>query len=169
MRNIKICTTHFCNYFRRDGKLSETCPRIRQISWPIDVAIVVDAAFLFNIQIRSCSSGYVNVFQWNSEWFFSRRVKFDSGFNVMEVNEVYWHGPEIMSCFTGIRKRVMKWWKRPFWFTKKMSVTFSSNWVFPYQSGYSQFLISSRKIDTAAFASGIFIAWRIRINLYTRL
>ena len=32
--------------------LGETCPIIRQISWPIDVPIVVDAAFLFFIQIR---------------------------------------------------------------------------------------------------------------------
>ena len=31
------------------------------------------------------SSGYINVFQWNRERFFSRRVKFDSGFNVMAV------------------------------------------------------------------------------------
>ena len=34
-------------------------------------------------------SGYVNVFQWNREWFFSRRVKLDSGFNVMAVYEAY--------------------------------------------------------------------------------
>ena len=27
--------------------------------------------------------GDVNVFQWNREWFFSWRAKFDSGFNVM--------------------------------------------------------------------------------------
>ena len=31
------------------------------------------------------SSGNVNVLQWNREKFFSRRVKFDSGFNVMAV------------------------------------------------------------------------------------
>ena len=29
-----------------------------------------------------------NVFQWNGEWFFTRRVKLDSGLNVMPVNEV---------------------------------------------------------------------------------
>ena len=52
------------------------------------VPIITDAAFLHNIQIRLCSSGDVNVFQWNREWFFSRRVKFDSGFNVMAVYEV---------------------------------------------------------------------------------
>ena len=34
-----------------------------------------------------CSSGDVNVFKWNRECFFSRRVKFESGFNVMAVYE----------------------------------------------------------------------------------
>ena len=57
------------------SKLSETCPRIRQISWSIDIPIVIDAAFKHDIQIRSRSSGDINVFQWNREWFFSRRVK----------------------------------------------------------------------------------------------
>ena len=95
------------------------------------------------------SPGYVNVFRWNREWFFSRRVKFDSGFNVMAVYEVSWHGPKIIYRFTGIRKRVLKWWKRPFRFSKKIKVTFSLNWMFPYQGGCSQFLISSRKIDSS--------------------
>ena len=111
--------------------------------------IIIDAALLLNIQICMCSSGDVNVFQWNREWFFSRRVKFDSGFNVMAVFEVSWHGPKIIYRFTGIRKRVLRWWKRPFWFSKKIYVTFSSNWVFSYQGGCSQFLISSRKIDSS--------------------
>ena len=94
------------------------------------------------IQIRSCSSEYVNVFQWNREWFFSRRVKSDSGFNVMAVYEVSCHRQEIIHHFTGIWKRVLTWWKRPFWFSKKIYVTLSSNWVFPNQGGCSQFLIS---------------------------
>ena len=59
------------------------------------------------------SSGYINVFQWNKEWFFSRRVKFDSGFNEMAVFEVSWHGPTVIYRFTGIRKWVLRWWKRP--------------------------------------------------------
>ena len=29
------------------------------------------------------SSGYINVLQWNREWFLSQRIKLDSGFNVM--------------------------------------------------------------------------------------
>ena len=106
--------------------------------------MVVDAAFLHNIQVYMSSSGDVNVFQWFCEWFFSRRVKFDSGFNVMAVQEFSWHGPKIISCFTGIRTWVLRWWRwRPFWFSKRISLTFSSNWVLPYQGGCSQFLISS--------------------------
>ena len=59
-------------------------------------------------------------------------------------------GPKIICCFTGIRIWVFWWWRwRPFWFSKKIYVTFSSNWVFPYQGGCSQFLISSRKIDSS--------------------
>ena len=85
-------------------------------------------------------------FSWiGKEWFFSRRVKFDSGFNVMAVYEVSWHGPEVIYRFTGIRKRVVRWWKRPFWLSKKISLTFSSNCLMPYQGGCSQFLISSNK------------------------
>ena len=57
------------------------------------------------------SSADVNVFQLNREWFFSRRVKFDSGFNVLAVFEVSWHGPEIISCFSGIRIWVLRWWR----------------------------------------------------------
>ena len=76
------------------------------------------------------SSGIVNV-QWNREWFFSRRVKFDSGFNVMAVHEASWHGPEVVHNFTGIRKWVVKLWKRPFCFSKKVNVTLSSNWSRP--------------------------------------
>ena len=66
-------------------KLGETCPRITQISWSIDIPTVIDAAFMHNIQVCMCSSGDVSVFQWIREWFFSRRVKFDSWFNVMAV------------------------------------------------------------------------------------
>ena len=95
------------------------------------------------------SSGDVNVFQWNREWFFSRRVKFDSWFNVMAVNEVSWHGPKIIYRFTGIRKWVLRWWKRPFWFSKKVNVTFSLNWSRPYQGVCSQVLISSKGFDSS--------------------
>ena len=40
-----------------------------QISRSIDIPIIIDAAFLHDIQICSWSSGDVNVFQWNREWF----------------------------------------------------------------------------------------------------
>ena len=50
--------------------------------------------------------------QWNREWFFFRRVRLDSGFNVMTVYEVSWHGPEVIYRFTSIRKWVVRWWKR---------------------------------------------------------
>ena len=106
---------------------------------------------LLDIQIRMSSSGDVNVFQWNREWFLSRRViRFDSGFNVMAVHEASRHGPEIINCFTDIRKRVLRLWRmRPFWFSKKIPLTFSSNWTIPYQCGCSKFLISSRKFDSS--------------------
>ena len=66
-------------FFIQWSKLCETCPRMRQVSRAINIPIIIDALLLFDIQIRMRSSGYVNVFQWNREWFFSRRVKFDSG------------------------------------------------------------------------------------------
>ena len=56
---------------------------------------------------------------------------------------------KIIYRFTGIRKWVMRWWKRPFWFSKKIYVTFFSKWTFPYQGGCSQVLISSRKFDSS--------------------
>ena len=117
----------------------------------IDVPIIVDAAFLHNIQVCMGSSGEVNVFQRNKEWFFSRRVKFDSWFNVMAVSQVSWHGQKIVNCSTGIRKWVVRLWKRPFWFFKKIYV---SNWVVSYQGGCSQFLISSRKCVIRPPATG---------------
>ena len=44
----------------KKSNLSETCPRNRQISWPIDVPIIIDATLLLDIQIRMRSSGDVN-------------------------------------------------------------------------------------------------------------
>ena len=54
----------FRRLFFQESKLCETCPRIRQVSWPIDIPIIIDAFLLLNIQIRTSSSGYVNVFEW---------------------------------------------------------------------------------------------------------
>ena len=101
------------------------------------------------VYIYVCSSGDVNVFQWNREWFLSRRVKSDSGLNVMAVCEISWHGPKIIYGFTGIRKWVLRLWKRPFWFSKKVNITLSLNWSIPYQGGCSQVLISSKGLDSS--------------------
>ena len=79
--------------------MCEICPRIRQVSRAINVPIIINALLLHNIQIRVSSSGYVNVLQWNREWFFSPREKFDSGFNVMAVYETSRHGPKIVYRF----------------------------------------------------------------------
>ena len=125
-------------FFFQYSKLFETCPRIRQVSRAINVPIIINALLLLDIQIRMSSYGNVNVLQWNREWFFSRRVKFDSGFNVMAVYEASRHGPEVIYRFTSIRKWVMRLWKRPFWFSKKVNITFSLNWSMPYQGGSSQ-------------------------------
>ena len=56
---------------------------------------------------------------------------------------------KIIYRFTGIRKWVMRWWKRPSWFSKKINVTFSLNWSMPYRSGCSQVLISSKWFDSS--------------------
>ena len=56
------------------------------------------------------------------------------------VYEAARHGPEIVHSFTGIRKWVLKLWKRPFWFSKKVNITLSLKWSMPYQGGCSQFV-----------------------------
>ena len=74
--------------------------------------------------------------------------KFHSWFNVTAEYEVSRNWPEIISCFTGIRKWVLKmWWKwRPFCFSMEIRVIFSSNGVIPYEGGCSQYLVSSKKV-----------------------
>ena len=53
-------------FFFQQSKLCETCPRIRQVSRPIDIP-VIDAFLLLDIQIRMSISGYVHVLKWNRE------------------------------------------------------------------------------------------------------
>ena len=106
-------------------------------------SIFIGAAFLLNIQIRSCSSGNFNVFQRSKDIILLTASK------VLTLGSTRWHGPKIIYRFTSIRKWIMKWWRRSFWFSKKIYVTFSSNWMFPNQSWCSQFLISSRNIDSS--------------------
>ena len=67
----------------------------------------------------------------------------------MAVYEVSRHGPKIVYRFTGIRKRVVRLWKRPFCFSKKVNITLSFNWSMPYQGGCSQVLISSKGFDSS--------------------
>ena len=67
----------------------------------------------------------------------------------MAVYEVSWHVPKIIYHFTGNRKWAIRWWKRPFWFPKKIDGTFSTNWMIPFRSGCSQVLISFRKFDSS--------------------
>ena len=72
------------------------------------------------------------------------------------------HGPKIIYRFTGIQKRVVEWWKRPFWFSNKVNVTLSSNWSRPYQGGCSQVLISSRSFDLSI------CDWEIKFSFFLR-
>ena len=136
--------------------MSETCPRIKSISWPIDVPMDVDATFLFKIQICMSRSGDVSVFQWNREWFFSTS-KVWLLIQCDDEKKVSWHGSKIVYRFRGIRKWLLRWWKRSCWFSKKINVIFSSNWMFPYQGRSSQFLTSPRK-----FVSSI-SDWKINL------
>ena len=67
----------------------------------------------------------------------------------MAVYEASRQGPEVVHRSTGYGKWLMRLWKRPFWFSKKVHVTLSLNWSRPYQGGCSQFLISSRCFDSS--------------------
>ena len=80
-------------------------------------------------------------------------------FNVMAVYEVSRHGPKVVYCFTGIRKWVLRFWKRPFWFSKKVYITLSLNWSMPYQGGCSQVLISSKGFDSSI------CGWKIEFSI----
>ena len=105
----------------------------RQISWTIDIPIIIDALLLLDIQISMSCSGDVNVFQWNRKKFFSRRVKFDCGFNVMAmaVYGVCWHGPKIIHRFTGIRKESWGGWPSPRIGRSRIKVGVLSSWSLP--------------------------------------
>ena len=71
------------------------------------------------------------------EWFFSRRVKFDSGLNVMAVYEASRHGPKIVSSLQRHpEERHEVGGRGPFWFSKKVNITLLelvdavSKWMF---------------------------------------
>ena len=104
----------------------------------INVPIIINALLLLDIQIRMSSSDSVNVLQRNREGFFSRRVKFDSGLNVMAVYEASRHGPKIVHSFTGqpeLSHKVVE--EDPSDSPRKSHVTLSLNWSRPYQGGCS--------------------------------
>ena len=69
----------------------------------------------------------------------------------MAVNEASWDGLQVIYRFTSIRKWVLRLWKRPFWLSKKMKVTFSLHWSLPCQGGCSQVLTSSKRFDSSIF------------------
>ena len=45
----------------------QTCPRIRQLSFSINIPVIVNMFFRHHIKRRVGSSSNVNVFQWNRE------------------------------------------------------------------------------------------------------
>ena len=53
--------------------------------------------------------------------------------------------------------------ERPFWFSKKVNVTFSSNWTRPYQGGCFQVLISSRGFDSSI------CDWKNKFSLFGKI
>ena len=80
-------------------------------------------------QVRMCSSGVRQCISVEQGRILRSASKVWLWFNVMAVHEVSWHGPEVVHRFTGIRKWVSRWWKRPCWFSKKVNITLSLNWV----------------------------------------
>ena len=95
-------------------------------TWTCEVLFVLKKTDLENVQHTACDANDTRnradvVFdKLEREWILSRRVKFDSGFNVTVVYEASKHGRKIVNCFTGIPKWVARWWKRPFWFSKAL-------------------------------------------------
>ena len=77
----------------------EVCPCIWQFSF-------FHEYFLQQcIQWRMCCSGNVDELQRNGKWFFSRHVRFDSGFHMMTITEISCDRPEIIFSF-----RIMSCW-----------------------------------------------------------
>ena len=101
---------------------------MRQISWPIDIPIIIDASFLLDIQVLMCETWIKNHLS-----------------------------------LQGIQKWVLRWWKRPFCFSKKICVTLSSSWVFPCQGGVlSSWSLPERLIRPSAAGNWIFhFLWEI--------
>ena len=135
-------------FFVQYSESCETCPRIWQFSISINVPIVIDAAFLHNIQVRISGPGNVDILQWNRKWFFSRHVQFNSGFHVMTVHKIAWDGPEVISSITIIPRWVSNWcWRRSVWFSLKIALFFSQYELFTTQ--WRQHCIECFRVDSS--------------------
>ena len=80
-------------------KFCETCPRIWQFSISVDIPIVINSFFLWNVQVGMSWPDDINVFQWIGEWFFFWHVLLNSRFDMMTVNQVSWNRPEVFLSF----------------------------------------------------------------------
>ena len=99
--------------FRRT-KSCESCPCIWQFYFSIHVPVIVSMFLHEYIQGCMSRSGNVDVLQRIRKWFFSWHVQFDSGFNVMTINEFSCNSPEVIFSFLIIpRWAVLKWsWRK---------------------------------------------------------
>ena len=131
--------------------LSETCPWIWQVSWPIDIPIIIDAFLLLDIQIRMSSSGYVNVLQWNMEWFLLSVSKIwlwvqrDGGV----WSFLTWTKSHLIASPASGNVSRESCGRDPSDSPRKSILLLSLNWSIPYQGGCSQVLISSKGFDSS--------------------
>ena len=95
--------TSFWIFFIHYCELRESCPWVWHMSIHIDVPIIVNTTFLQHVLVCLCSSGHVNVFQWNWECFFRLHVELKWRFDVMTINEIPFHRLKIVSNFPVIR------------------------------------------------------------------
>ena len=120
-------------FFIQYGEPSKACPRIWQVGPH------------HRSHNRRCFSPVLHPVTYLLPWSrgigndAARHEQFDSRFNVMTVFVVSWNG------FTIIRRWVLKkGWRRPVWFSQRIFMFFSSDWVILDYGGCSQNLVSSR-------------------------
>ena len=130
----------------------------RQISWSIDVPRVIDAFLLLEIQVCMHSSGGVNVFHWKRMNLLSARkvllcvLQRDGGkWSFLTLNHflLYQH-PEMSHEVV-----------ETLLISKKIYVTFSSNWTFSYQGGHQVFPSCLRILELKECPS--YIQWHKRL------
>ena len=69
----------------------EFCVSWSRIWWSsirVHIPIIINAFLLYHSQIGVSGSCYINVFQWNREWFFFWHMELNSRFIVMTIDEV---------------------------------------------------------------------------------